>query len=213
MKPPKKGPFLDGNRPQAADWLNAIVGESADWLNAIVGVFADWLNAIVSESADWLNAILSREFRLAQCYSFALKAARFSSKKRQYGADFCSKSVKMCAKRSVHGFRGNDHRARDLKSDWLNAIVGKSADWLNAILLSPRAWIGLGIGQDQVPVKHSAALEGNRLACIEETKWRAVERNRAAQQHCREARHIGEISTEESTASGGAGEKGEPDSN
>ena len=135
MKPPKKGPFLDGNRPQTADWLNAIVGESADWLNAIVGVFADWLNAIVSESADWLNAIL----------------------------------------------------------------------------LSPRAWIGLGIGQDQVPVKHSAALEGNRLACIEETKWRAVERNRAAQQHCREARHIGEISTEESTASGGAGEKGEPD--
>ena len=112
MKPPKKGPFLDGNRPQAADWLNAIV----------------------SESADWLNAILSREFRLAQCYSFALKAARFSSKKRQYGADFCSKSVNMCAKRSVHGFRGNDQRPRNLKSDWLNAIVGKSADWLNAIL-------------------------------------------------------------------------------
>jgi len=134
MKPPKKGPFLDGNRPQTADWLNAIVGESADWLNAIVGVFADWLNAIVSESADWLNAILFREFRLAQRYSFALKTARFSSKNRQYGADFCSKSVKMCAKRSVHGFRGNDQRPRDLKSDWLNAIVGKSADWLNAIL-------------------------------------------------------------------------------
>ena len=81
MKPPKKGSFLDGNRLQAAYWLNAIVGKFAYWLNAIVGKFAYWLNAIVSESAYWLNAILFHEFRLAQRYSFALKTARLLSKK------------------------------------------------------------------------------------------------------------------------------------
>ena len=168
MKPPKKGPFLDGNRPQAAYWLNAIVGKFAYWLNAIVGVFSDWLNAIVSKFAYWLNAILFCEFRLAQRYSFGLKTARFSSKNRQHGADFCFKSVKMCAKRSVHGFWRNDQRPRNLKSDWLNAIVGKFAYWLNAIV-GPHAHGSVSVPSRARFVKNLTGLQGNGLARSEKT--------------------------------------------